>query len=62
MLRVVQEPTADDEEATVQNNKEDSGVRARLPEMGNGGTLEKRGKIKKLENYKFKKLGDKNYD
>ena len=54
----MQEPTADVEEATVQNNKEDSGVRARLPEMGNGGTLEKCGKIKKLENYKFKKLED----
>jgi hypothetical protein len=44
MLRVVQEPTADVEEATVQNNKEDSGVRARLPEMGNGGTLKERWK------------------
>jgi hypothetical protein len=44
VLRVVQEQSADDEEATVQNNKEGSGVRARLPEMGNGGTLEERWK------------------
>ena len=58
MLRVVQEPTADVEETTVQVDQEGSGVRARLPEMGNGGTLEKRGKIKKLENYKLKKLED----
>jgi hypothetical protein len=40
MLRVVQEPTADVEEAAVQDDQEGSGVRARLPEMGNGGTLE----------------------
>ena len=44
MLRVVQEPTADVEEATVQVDQEGSGVRARLPEMGNGGTLKERGK------------------
>ena len=40
----MQEQSADVEEATVQNNKEDSGVGARLPEMGNGGTLEERWK------------------
>ena len=49
MLRIVQEPTADVEEATVQNNKEGSGVRTRLPEVGNGRTLEKRGKIERLK-------------
>jgi hypothetical protein len=43
MLRVVQEPTADVEEATVPVDQEDSGVRARLPEMGNGGTPQERG-------------------
>ena len=41
----MQEPTADDEEATVQVDQAGSGVRARLPEMGNGGTLEERWKI-----------------
>ena len=39
----MQEPTADVEEATVQNNKEGSGVGARLPEVGNGGTPQERG-------------------
>jgi hypothetical protein len=43
MLRVVQEPTTDVEEAAVQNNKAGSGVGARLPEMGNGGTPQERG-------------------
>ena len=40
----MQEPTADDEEATVPVDQEGSGVRARLPEVGNGRTLEKRWK------------------
>jgi hypothetical protein len=44
MLRVVQEPTADVEEATVPVDQEGSGVRARLPEVGNGRTLEERWK------------------
>jgi len=44
MLRVVQEQSADDEETTVQVDQEGSGVRARLPEVGNGGTLEERWK------------------
>ena len=38
----MQEPTADVEEATVPVDQAGSGVRARLPEMGNGGTLEER--------------------
>ena len=41
----MQEPTADVEETTVQVDQEGSGVRARLPEMGNGRALEERWKI-----------------
>jgi len=44
MLCVVQEQSADVEEATVPVDQEGSGVRARLPEVGNGGTLEERWK------------------
>ena len=40
----MQEPTADVEEAAVQVDQEGSGVRARLPEMGNGRTLKERWK------------------
>ena len=50
MLCFVQEPTADVEEATVPVDQEGSGVGARLPEMGNGGVLGKRGKIERLKN------------